>query len=1186
MFRYFISFFVLFLFSLTAKAQLVVNNTGVNKNPNYLVQNILLGTGVTASNITFTGRDTLQLGYFDGSNSNIGINKGIILSTGDVRTAVGPNVSAFTTTSISDFGGPNLGDVDLDAITSPVLTFDASVLEFDFVPIGDSLIFRYVFASEEYLEFVGSAFNDVFGFFISGPGFAGPYSGGAQNIALIPGTSTPVAINNINSTSNSNYYIDNETVPGVTVEFDGFTVVLTARAKVQCNQTYHIKLAVADVGDNGLDSSIFLEAESFFTPAVTVDVTTVSSDSTVVEGCTNATFNFTRASGVGTSIVHFNIAGNAINGTDYAFIADSIVLVNGQLSSTLTINPLSDGVNEGVDTIRITVFNITTCGDTIPETAVLFVNDQYSVNTVATAPPSICIGANTVINATPTGGIAPYVYSWSTGATTQSTAVSPLVTTQYKVLAMDSKGCLGIDSVTVQVNSLPIVDAGANQNVCSAGSYVIGGSPTGPLGSIYVWSPAASLDNATLANPTASPIVNTRYIVTVTDANGCTQRDSMNITIGIPFAIDAGTDKTICLGANTTLGGAPTGPALSSYVWSPATNLNSSTSANPVFTSTATGSFTYTVSVDNGSCIQQQTIVINVSNAAFIDAGVNTSICNGAKTVIGGSPSGSPGSTYVWNPAGGLSNATIANPTVTALTSTTYTLTVTDLTGCTNIDSVSIVVNPLPIVDAGVNQNVCAIGSYLIGGTPTGPVGSSYVWSPAASLDNPTLANPTASPLSTTTYTLTVNDMNGCIKIDSVQISIGANFTIDAGVNKTICNGVTASLGGTPTAPSGSIYNWLPPTNLNNTTIANPIFTAPASGIYTYTVSVTNAGCTGTSIVTITVNNQPLVNAGNNVSICSGENAVIGGTPTGGGGSIYSWSPPTTINNTSIANPTINPLVTKTYTLTLTDVNGCTGVDSVYVTVNSLPNVSLVSDTAMCVGDSITLSALSPTASVYNWSPLATLSASNIAAPIAKPTITTTYTLQVTDLQGCTNTATSQINVSSNPIADFSYELQPLCEGVKATFLNLSTNGFSYKWIFGDGTTSTDLSPTHIYAYGQNYGISLITYVSGACSDTAIQTFNINESKAYLDLHQPNVITPNDDGINDTFLVSAKQGTYQGCSKIQIYNRWGVLVFESVNYNRPWDGHNTSGAEVPSGVYYYVYSVKDLTVKGFLTLLR
>jgi len=243
--------FVFSFFLFTSKAQMQVSPA---TNMTQLVNNFIL-SGVSASNIVYTG-DTNAIGSFAGGNfTNLGMSNGIILTTGVINGDPAISDSAMI---LSNVNNQTAGDSLLNTfVTFP--TYDASVLEFDLVPVGNVLEFQYVFGSEEYPEFVGSAFNDIFGFFISGanPG-GGNYTN--ENIAIIPGTNATVCVNNVNATTNSSYYVDNTN--GTSIVFDGFTTVLVAQATVIPGTTYHLKMAISDEGDGVFDSGIFLKAHS------------------------------------------------------------------------------------------------------------------------------------------------------------------------------------------------------------------------------------------------------------------------------------------------------------------------------------------------------------------------------------------------------------------------------------------------------------------------------------------------------------------------------------------------------------------------------------------------------------------------------------------------------------------------------------------------------------------------------------------------------------------------------------------------------------------------------------------------------------------------------------------------------------------------------------------------------------
>jgi hypothetical protein len=247
---------LVFAFAYTAKSQLLVTS---DTNTVQLVNNFIL-TGVTASNVQYTGAPFTLGSFANGSTTNLSLTDGIVMTTGTLDISAGSGISNPVSVFASFLNG-FAGDTLLDDLIPGYVTYDASVLEFDLIPIGSILEFQYVFGSEEYPEFVGSSFNDVFGFFITGDNPAGgAYSN--ENIAIIPGTSLPVAINNVNAVSNPTYYVDNQTLNGQTIVFDGFTTVLTAQISVTPSTPYHLKMAIADAGDGVYDSGIFLKAQS------------------------------------------------------------------------------------------------------------------------------------------------------------------------------------------------------------------------------------------------------------------------------------------------------------------------------------------------------------------------------------------------------------------------------------------------------------------------------------------------------------------------------------------------------------------------------------------------------------------------------------------------------------------------------------------------------------------------------------------------------------------------------------------------------------------------------------------------------------------------------------------------------------------------------------------------------------
>lgn len=248
-----------------AKLRAQSYDVSLNHRIEYLVKNVFLGSPeIQVTNITFTGMNH-SLGYFSYPNGKLKMNDGIIMSTGSVYGTRGPNNSPVMGIDNNRPGYPELTKM------AGKTTYDAVVLEFDFVPISDKVEFKYVFASEEYLEYVNRGYNDVFGFFLSGPGME------TVNLAVLPETGEIVSVNSINDRRNTEFYIDNGStldprdrtgkyqakIYDNNLQWDGFTSVLTAAHKVTPYTRYHIKLAIADAGDGVVDSGVYLKAKSF-----------------------------------------------------------------------------------------------------------------------------------------------------------------------------------------------------------------------------------------------------------------------------------------------------------------------------------------------------------------------------------------------------------------------------------------------------------------------------------------------------------------------------------------------------------------------------------------------------------------------------------------------------------------------------------------------------------------------------------------------------------------------------------------------------------------------------------------------------------------------------------------------------------------------------------------------------------
>ena len=462
----FITSFVFVSLNLMVFSQSVVVSNA--QTPTQLINNVLLGMGVTASNITINGSPLNannaqgNVVSFTNTNPAFPISSGLLLTTGNAIAAQGPNNSTNLSNNLpataSVASDPHLNILAAGTVTNGV------VLEFDFIPTGDTLNFRYIFGSEEYPEFSPSTFNDAFGLFLWGPGITGPYAlagyANGANIATIPG-GIPVTINNVGDASNTQYYVfnDNGSTYGNAIQYDGTTVLLTAAASVQCNQTYHIKLAISNVSDQAYDSGVFLEANSFSSNVVDVAVATVSGDTTIIEGCNFADIVFTRPEGnmLDTLSIIYTIGGTATEGVDYANLMDTIIFLPGVDTVIVNLTPIQDNIIEGYESVIISVNIINPCGDTIVSSGTIYVWDGPIIDSLW----------STNANCLPTGSVhvdivapsVPATYLWtSPNALTFSGPDWQNINPGWYYITVTQAQCSVSDSVEVLLTAPPLAN--------------------------------------------------------------------------------------------------------------------------------------------------------------------------------------------------------------------------------------------------------------------------------------------------------------------------------------------------------------------------------------------------------------------------------------------------------------------------------------------------------------------------------------------------------------------------------------------------------------------------------------------------------------------------------------------------------------------------------------------------------
>jgi len=571
---------IAFLLPFSLLGQLVTTPQGASS----LVQNVLLGPGVTVSNINYSGASA-AIGKFTANGTNLGINSGIVITTGTIaNNGNGPQGPNNSSNSGVDNNYPGFG-----ALTSQAgaQTYNAAILEFDFVPYSDTVRFKYVFGSEEYPEYVCSQFNDAFAFFISGPGI-----GGVQNMAKLP-TGATVTINNVNNgnpgntgsgvnacgASNPGYFVYNgngsqSPYNGSSsyIQYDGFTKVLEAVSKVQCGQTYHLVIAIAVAGDGIFDSGIFLEANSLSSKApIEVDYT-MSSDpfndgKTMAEGCVNTTVTLTRTKNLSQTVtVPIIVSGTATEGVDYSNIPNSVTFNPGQTTVNFNFSAFADGIAEGIETINLDFQLLDACGNLNPYILNLQIGDIEPVQVTVNSVDKLCPQDEAVLTAIPSGGSGPYTIVWTpTGETTATITVNPPATQNYTVSVTDA--CLNqtataIATVTVPVYApISLVTTPDITEICPYVPKELTVQANGGAGNfVYSWHLASGTVLGTNDTLDVIPSTSTMYYVEVTDQCDVSAIDSVLYTItSPPLVLTMSPEQIICPGDTVAISVSATG---------------------------------------------------------------------------------------------------------------------------------------------------------------------------------------------------------------------------------------------------------------------------------------------------------------------------------------------------------------------------------------------------------------------------------------------------------------------------------------------------------------------------------------------------------------------------------------------------------------------------------------------------
>lgn len=1085
-----------------AKAQLVID-------PSYTaaqLADIVVGDGIVVTNVVLNC-PTGGSAFFDGSATNVGIPTGILLTSGSATVAATANNNTGGGVCSGAPGDPNV------QVVANETTYDACILEFDIVPTCSVLNFTFVFGSEEYPEYINREFADAMVITVSGPGIVG-----VQNIAMVPGTATPVGINTVNSSDNNQYFVG-----GGSIQYDGFTTPLTASANVTSCERYHIKIAVADAADCIFDSGLFIAENSLdcgVSNAVMTDFTAGANQP--IEGCRDYTIDFCRQGSTATAYnLNVSFAGVAVNGVDYTLLPNTIPFAVGEQCKTITITPIADGLLEG-DEPLLFIYEAISGSCVVLDTIEILLRDDQGL-TPDFYHNDVCDG-NTVFFNNATTILPPAtatLFTWKLGDGTEVTQYN--YSYQYAIpgnydawlIATSTDGC--VDSVmhTVNVYDYPEAAFTLGGDVCLSEPALFTNSSTpstnDAMGQVS-WNfgdgaGASTWDAAhTYSLPDTFPVV----LTVSTQTLGCATilRDTI---IVYPAVFTDYIFANVCLGNTVNFINQSNGNGTWEWDFGDGSPLETTFDVSHDFLFADTFDVRL-VGISPNGCNDttiQQVFVFDAPTPVFNAPNV----CSNVLALFDNqsvAPTMGTLASWFWLFSDGTT-ASAFSPAHEFPAAGNYDATL--IVYSSNLSCSDTLIRPITIYEVPIPEfaitNVCD-------GLPVEPIDQTvgnvalYEWDfgDASPIDNNQA--PSHNYLATGVYPVWLQVTNADLCTDSIKHNVivyslpQAQFTTNI-----VCEGTpTVFFNQSGIGFPDNIVEWAwdfadgSPVEL----AVNPNHPFPEGGIYDVQLRVTSGnGCLDSITLPVTVYYAPTPDIIITVSEgCPPLCTQFYDASTIGSGGIVEWR------------WNFGDLQTSTNR----NESHCYGNEEIFESAFYDVSLRTVSDNG-CVA-----------------------------------------TLELD----------SAIEAYAVPYSDFTWSPDSISMFDSRAFFEDGSYGADFwAWQFGDpnsNATSNQQSPTYQYTQHGTFPVMLIASNLTGCVDTMMKELTVySDFRFYI----PNTFTPNADDKNEYFYGKG-EGILQ--YSMRIFDRWGKLIFESSEPSYQWDGV-INGSPAQLGKYVYQFNIQD-----------